>query len=1147
MASPYPDALTTAKKLERPADKSDRQELCNTTALASSAPVFRTKCTINGHETLAMIDSGASGTFISMQFVKRNGIATHKKEDGGYELTAVDGSSLPDVDSETVPLSLRFPQHREEVVLDVVPMASHDVVLGTPWLEKHNPQIDWVRRVLKFERCGCIANIEPARLQSESADEERLTHEIGSQPITTPQKASSGSTDTGLAQPGQQVRTTGGSNAPPEIPKEFQRWKRLFQEEEGLAALPKHQPWDHRINIEPGKKPPWGPLYALSAKELEEQRLWIQKNESKGWIRKSQSPAASPAMFVPKKGGKLRMVIDFRRLNNITIKNRYPLPNIEEMKDRLEGAKWFTKVDLRDAFYAVRMAEGEEWKTAFRTRYGLYEFLVMPMGLTNAPATCQQVVNDALRDLLDITVIAYMDDILVFTNGSREQHARDVNAMFERLEKIGFKTAPEKCKFFRKEVDFLGFIVSTTGIRMDPDKIKSILEWPQPKNVKDVQSFLGLANYNRKFVQDYSKKATPLTNLTRKDTTFKWGSEQQQAFEALKKASAAAPTLAMFDPKKPIQIETDASDRAIGACLTQLINGNRHPIAYFSRKMSPAEQNYEIYDKELLAIVAALRHWRVYCEGATGLTIYSDHKNLQYFTTTKELSRRQCRWSELLGQYKFDIIYTPGRDNGRADALSRRSDYMEGHEPTQQRILKVNKDGSLSANSKEFNLVMRVLHDDKEQFPVEHGKYRVPPEKELQCIQDHHDGPTCGHPGVARTTEHIRRNFAFPHMRTKVANYIKKCDGCQKNKASRHAKYGNLQFTEPPEQPWSEVTMDFIVKLPKSRDLVNGTNYDSVIVIVDRLTKYTHFIPFREASDAQQLGHLIMDRLVRYHGFPRTFITDRDKLFTSNYWKTLIAMIGIRRKLSTAFHPETDGQTERMNQSLEAYLRQYVNYDQDNWVQLLPMAQLALNNNVSETTGLTPFFANFGRNPNLFMTTLPSVGTDKAIVHARHLKDAHEMAKVAIKTTQDKLLKSRFRENKNGPQLKTGDKVYLLTKNLKTRRQAKKLDHVKVGPFLIAEQKGPVNYRLDLPKDARIHPVFHISLLEPADPNAILQTTFHFQPQEDDEYEVERIIDQRGQKYLIKWKGYPDSDNTWESRKNLEDCQALDSWERQRR
>ena len=531
-----------------------------------------------------MIDSGASGIFISAQFVKHHGIATRKKKDGGYELTAVDGSSLPDVDSETMPLQLIFQQHHETVVLDVVPMARHDIVLGTPWLERHNPHIEWRKRVLTFERCCCVIGINPLHRQSSMKDEERQKREF-SQPTTTPNDGS-GSTDTGKVQRGHEVRTNGGSNVPPDIPEEFKRWKRLFQEETGLDALPKHQPWDHKIRLQPGKEPPWGPLYALSKKELEEQRKWLDDKLAKGWIRKSQSPAASPAMFVPKKGGKLRMVIDYRRLNAITIKNRYPLPNIEEMKNHLTGATWYSKIDLRDAFYAVRMAEGHQWLTAFRTRFGLYEFEVMPMGLTNAPATCQEVVNDALRDILDIIAIAYMDDVLIFTKGTREQHTKDVGSVLERLGNAGFKTAPEKCKFFRQEVDFLGFIVGVNGIRMDPEKIKSIMDWPTPQTIKDVQAFLGLANYNRKFIQDYSKIATPLTNLTKKEVEFRWTKDQETAFQRLKQASASAPILAMFDPMKKIIIETDASDYAIGACLTQEKNGSRHPIAYFSCALS---------------------------------------------------------------------------------------------------------------------------------------------------------------------------------------------------------------------------------------------------------------------------------------------------------------------------------------------------------------------------------------------------------------------------------------------------------------------------------------------------------------------------------------------------------------------------------
>ena len=746
-----------------------------------------------------MIDSGANGNFISSTFVKERGIATRqKRRQDRYTVTAVDGSPLPGGDTETMPVLLQFQQHHEEIVLDVICMAKHDVVLGMPWLKQHNPTVDWREGAFSFDQCECVT-VEPERKQRFAADEVREFNRIQPRPPGWKKQPPTVS-DTSKGQQDQNDDGNRGPNAPPDIPEVYSRWKRLFQEEEGKAALPKHQKWDHKIPLLPGKDPTFGPIYSLSEKELKTSRENIDKDLARGFIRKSTSPAGHPILFVPKKDGSLRQCVDYRKLNNITVKNRYPLPNASELQDRLSKAKWFTLVDLKGAYNLIRMAEGEEWKTAFRTRYGLYEYLVMPFGLTNAPASCQEMMNDILKEFLDITVVVYLDDILIYTDGPISQHVEDVKKVLEALMKWNLKANPAKCLFHRKEVPFLGYIVGVNGIKIDPDKTESVRNWPTPRNVKDVQSFLGFANYNRKFVKNYSRIAIPLTTLTRKDIKFIWEKVQQEAFDKIKEIIVDKPTLKMFDGTKPIQIETDASDRAVGACLTQEYDGKRCPIAYYSRKLSPTEENYDIHDKELLAVVAALTHWRVYCEGAPGLTVFTDHKNLLYFTTTKQLNRRQTRWSELLGQYKFEIKYTPGKDNNRADALSRRSDYMDGKEPVLHSILKVNADGSLSANPQEFNAISRILRDDQEQFPIEHGKYQVPHDKEEQCIRDHHDGEVSGHPGIARTLERIQRKFAFPSMRQKVIDYIKKCSSCQKNKASRHAKYGNLQMITPPKR-----------------------------------------------------------------------------------------------------------------------------------------------------------------------------------------------------------------------------------------------------------------------------------------------------------------------------------------------------------
>jgi hypothetical protein len=1091
-----------------------------------------------------MIDSGATGIFISRRFVNQNRIATCEKNDG-YELIAVDGSSLPDVDSETIPLPMAIQQHHEEITLDVLDTASHDVVLGMPWLEKHNPVIDWTKGVLRFARCDCVIDINPIRRQRSSMDDRAREINSGEEisllalGCADPKAAITAADIARQDQASHKASGNRGSHAPLEIPQEYQKWKRLFEEEEGKEALPKHQPWDHEIKLVPGKEPTFGPIYALSEKQLKALRQYLDENLAKGFIRKSESRAAYPILFVPKKDGTLRLCVDYRKLNDITIKNRYPLPNIEELQQRLQGARWFTSIDLRGAYNLIRMKAGEEWKTAFRTRYGLYEYLVMPFGLTNAPATCQDMINDTLREYLDDFVVAYLDDILVYTRGALKEHIQHVHKTFAKLFQRNLKVKPEKCKFHRMNLEFLGFIVGRDGIQLDPDKIKSIWQWPQPKTVRDVQAFLGLANYNRKFIENYSKIATPLTELTKKDIRFHWTSKQEQAFHQLKLACQKAPVLRMFDPKKPLILETDASDYAIGACATQEHDGKRHPIAYYSRKMSPAEQNYDIHDKELLAIVSALQHWRIYCEGAPKLTIYTDHKNLLYFTTTKVLNGRQTRWSELLGQYKFEIKYTPGKDNARADALSRRSDYVEGREPISHAVLKVNQGGTLSANPQEFNATLRILRDDEEEFPIEQGKFKVPEQQVQQCIQDHHDNPTHGHPGVAKTLQLLRRRFTFPDMRTRVTRYIKQCVACQQNKSSRHPKYGNLLFSTPPVESWEEVTMDFITKLPPSIEAHTGVTHDTILVIVDRLTKYTHFIPCKATLTAEQLGFLVLDRLIRYHGIPKAFVTDRDKLFTSAYWRTLVAQMGIHHKLSSAFHPETDGQTERTNQTLEAYLRHYVNNAQDNWVSLLPMAQLAINNHVSETTKSTPFFANFGKDPQMFRDTRPNPNAEAAQTKVNHLRKLHGELSDHIKLSQSRVTKARYKTSKNGPQLKKGDKVYLLTKNLKTRKRSRKLDHVKVGPFLIAEQRSAVSYRLQLPKDARIHPVFHISLLEPADPSTPLQTTFDFEPQEEEVFEVEKLLERKGQRYLVRWKDYPPEEDTWETASTLENCQDM--------
>ncbi|KAG9590724.1 hypothetical protein KCU77_g7839, partial [Aureobasidium melanogenum] len=445
------------------------------------------------------------------------------------------------------------------------------------------------------------------------------------------------------------------------LPLQYHEYLDVFSRKDA-KTLPPHRPYDHAIDLLPGKEPPYGPLYSMSRDESEELLRELKSQLDSGFIRASRSPAASPVLFVKKPGGGLRFCVDYRGLNAMTVKNRYPLPLITETLARLSRAKNYTKLDIISAFNRLRIKEGDEWKTAFRTRYGLFEYLVMPFGLCNGPASFQNFINDTLREYLDVFCTAYLDDILIYSEDEAE-HERHVKLVLEKLREAGLQVDITKCEFNVEQVEYLGLVVTTEGTRMDPKKVQTILEWPELKNVKDVQSLLGFANFYRRFIYGFSAIVSPLTALTKKGVQFKMDKKALEAVETLKKAFTSDTILRHFDPDRETIVETDASDFVSGGILSQYDNeGILRPVAFFSRKHNPAECNYEIYDKELMAIVRAFETWRPELEGSSSLVkVITDHKNLEYFTTTKQLSQRQARWSEFLSRFDFKIIYRPGK------------------------------------------------------------------------------------------------------------------------------------------------------------------------------------------------------------------------------------------------------------------------------------------------------------------------------------------------------------------------------------------------------------------------------------------------------------------------------------------------------
>lgn len=455
------------------------------------------------------------------------------------------------------------------------------------------------------------------------------------------------------------------------------RWK-AFCPQEADKMPPRRPGVDHVIYLDKTAAIPRPRIYGLSRQESEAVKVYLDDMLSKGFIRPSTSPYAAPVLVVKKPSGGLRICVDYRGINSITRKNRNAPPAIRETLATLNKACIISVVDVIAAFNAVRIKEGDEEKTAFLTRYGLYEYLVMPFGLCNAPGTFQNFINTVLRDFLDEFCSAYMDDVLIYSE-REEDHERHVLTVVDRLLDHGLFLDVTKCKSKTTRVKYLGLIITTDGIEMNPEKVKALLDWQLPHCLKDVQAFLGFANFYRRFILGFSAIAKPLTALTRKEVTsgdafpLKPGTKEAVAFESLKQAFTKAPVLVHFNPDLPIWLETDASDYVLGAVLSQIIDEQLRPIAFLSKKMTPAECNYEIYDKELLAIVRAFEEWRYELAGSKDpIEVVTDHQSLQHFMTTKRLNRRQARWAEFLAEFNFRIKYRPGKQSTKPDALTRR-------------------------------------------------------------------------------------------------------------------------------------------------------------------------------------------------------------------------------------------------------------------------------------------------------------------------------------------------------------------------------------------------------------------------------------------------------------------------------------------
>lgn len=1175
----------------------------------------------------ALIDTGADNEFVSYRFLLENGV----KLDGEMLTPSrfIDGQLTPRYGIIDLPVTIPDAEGKEKKSsrrFNVINMVGCDLILGMDWLQLENPVIDFRAKTWRY-RVGPPPKLKvtnPRRFSKISRGE--VIYLVTAENVDKSEMTS------------RSDETAAGYGSG--LPEAYREFTSVFSEVE--AGLLPEGTTEHEIKLAEGTSPPHGPLYPLSSKELDVLRKYLEEMQQRGWIRESTSPAGAPVLFVRKPDGSLRLCVDYRGLNAITMKNRYPLPRIDEMLDRLVGAKYFTKLDLRDAYHRIRIRRGDEWKTAFRTRYGHFEYLVMPFGLCNAPATFQAYINQAMHGLLDVSVIVFLDDILIFSQ-TEEEHVDHVKAVLERLKLYRLYAKLSKCEFHRDKVKFLGFVVGRDGVEIDESRIDTIRNWPEPESYRDVQVFLGFAGFFRRFIHQYSQITAPLTELLKgsvkgkKAGRFLLTPEAREAFETLKLTFMTPPVLVHFDPEKPIMVDTDASGFAIAAILLQpsgkVPENNRrvdwHPVAYFSRKLTPTERRYEVHDQELLAIVSAFKHWRHYLESAQhAITVRTDHANLRYFFTAKRLNARQARWAELLSAYDFVISYRPGRLN-TADVPSRRRDYAPsncdedqiGLLPSLQRKLGVGAwstqidrdvpipieadlgvgqggpehlvprlsvvraaDGELSFGSTAPGMramLMKLQQRDafaqdkartcRERLGQEgnsngwqvdsQGLLRlgqaiyVPSDAAVkqELLKIHHDDPFGGHYGVDRTLDLLRRKYYWDRMRKDVKDHVETCGVCQRVRTPRRKPYGQLASLPIPKRPMESLSLDFITGLPPAK---RGQEvFDAILVIVDRYTKLATYVPTRTDIDAEGLADLFAENILWQYGRPKSIVSDRGSLFTSGFWSALCNHFCIKRKLSTAFHPQTDGQTERQNQTLEYYLRAYVNYRQDDWVRYLGFAAFTYNATKHSSTRMSPFMALYGYDPMPLQDDdwdyeLPNKSAEERVQELQYIRHLLEMSLRKALDSQEK-----YYNQKHQPMsFAVGDKVLLSTKNLRTWRPSKKLDERYIGPFDIVDVIGKQAYKLRLPKSmGKTHPTFHVSLLKQwhqrsegtGDPEEVQPLVIG----DEEEWEVEAILGERqyrGRKlqYLVKWLGWPSYENSWVDENDLHAPELLEEYKR---
>jgi len=956
-----------------------------------------------------LIDSGATGLFcnyLDKSFADAAGISYTPS---AASIQSVTGQTVPCYGTVDISLTLHgvrnFQFDTELVIIDI---DGPSCILGYNWLLQYNPVIDWASGVAHLSHAGvdyCLRSIPTAvpvpsralhmvsanEFKQLAADSDAHIFCVFVKPSDPPSRLMVAASTATQERVGKEMSDSDfKSPLSPELAALVGEFPSVFPSNKLAVPVDFDNPGHgvfHHIDLEPDARIPFRHPYRLSPAELSELKLQIEALLPAGFISPSSSPFGAPVLFASKKDGGLRFCVDYRALNNVTIKNRYPLPRIQDLIDKLSSARYFSALDCFSGFWQIPVAPADRHKTAFNTALGQFQWNVMPFGLCNAPASFQALMDKVLRPLILRNICCvYMDDILVFSK-TKEEHLQYLREVFAALAEHKIYCKPSKCSFLQTEIKYLGYLIGNGQIKPDPSAVACVTDWSVPDSRSKLRSFLGFANFYRDFIDEYAAVTAPLTDLLSEKYPYPsvFNEDQLSAFESLKTALVTAPALAIYSPDSKsfrVRLRTDASRHAVGAVLEQDTGTGWHPVTYYSKKLNDAQSKYSAYDLELLAINEALKRWRCYLLGVK-FDCLTDHNTLKHYLSQKDLlNHRNNRYLDNISQFDVNIIYCKGKDNP-ADALSRlcctRGSLFAFHTSP---VMATDLSASVSGTTTVQTPLVKVFEDAYKVDPVTQGTYTgsgfmyvgdatcpllyVPDSTSLglsttlrqSLLRECHESPLAAHPGVKRMYASMRRQYFWPGLHTDVKAYVESCDLCRINKSGTSKPWGLLQPLPVPTGRWSDISMDFIGHLPVSKH----SGCDCVLVIVDRLTKLVRFIPCKSTITADEAAKLFIKHVFKDFGLAKTMLSDRDTLFVSNFWQSLFKQLGTILPMSCGYHPQTDGQTEIMNKTLEAMLRPYVgaSHRQELWEDYLPLVEFAYNSTPQTSTEKSPFELMYG-------------------------------------------------------------------------------------------------------------------------------------------------------------------------------------------